>query len=1465
MQFRCLTAYLYNSNGTNDFKVVATAGANLDFLPPYNFDYYSLFPIVSVNNNNQSVFLGFEEDLEFDIFNGFYYILGDFNLITATAPIPNVDQSFNETLAFTPSIERPLIADNGNVIVTQRGSQGSSERILNLYNNDLDLIQTIAATGPNFSQLGTSPGISDDGQVVTFYGDLSVPGAATLGLSPGPGIFASIDTTSGRKIQRVAGIAGNGFLDPGETFDDVNGNSIFDVGEIDIGPFSSFGSNSRVGVNSVGNAYDANVAYIAFDNSGNEGVYTSRISLLDPQNLTFAVSEPRSVIKVGDAFPNTTSIVQDVEIYDPINTLGQVAFWANTTVGEVVSVAKPPGVVVEKSWGTVQDGSITFKVRLTDSLADDLILNFRTVDGSANSGGLQNEKQDFTGITAGTLTFKAGNLTPEEGDITISLLDNEISVTDTQFEFFARNTAYKDWNQKRADIDIVSDKPPEITDLGYRVDKFFNDPSTDFQTVGLTSDENFYLVLSAQNQNVFVNPQLSTSPFLKTLSDDLGGDTNSQAYTNAQQLVSQLSASGGSWTFSKGTVYDKNRPPVLAVRGTASLLDIWDDSNPNGVGYEQFQANFGSVSTWLQKASHPEKYQNGTPLNLKPHITGHSLGGALAQWIAGEYLANTDSSFALADIVAFNTPAISEAGANKIDLSRVDSVTLNIMSADLVSLAGNDYLTGSNVNLWDYSLGILGQGSVFDFFGGDRGVFNTHSAPMYLTENGTLAQPSPLSKTTISSSQASDFFFTYFPDLDYFALVTAVTIITNIVPLPELFGIPNELIGPALTFRGTTEFGRRNLGENLRIILESVETIQSAWQAGVNAYNSAVNYGTAAWQTLIDQAKSVLQIFESSTQTVPSSISGSSDLDSAFLLAQSYLTQFANSVTFGNDMVTAFGGELDAQVVNNLRQQWLAGDFSKLPTIQIVPSAQIGGKNGAFTALGEIYIADTFLNQNLNNVDAVVSVLIEEIGHWVDTQVHSFDAPGDEGEIFASVVQGITLSPQQLQALKNENDFVILSLEQPTSFNETVIDNFWKAIKFFSPEAWQALGSYPDEAWIAMRSWGETGWSAVSQWSPENWTASKQLTSAQWQATEQFTENDWNNVLQASPNTQPLAANVTPTTNEDTSVIINILANASDPDGDPLTLTLATLPTNGTALVNDNATPADPGDDFVTYTPTLNFNGTDSFTYTVNDGKGGTATATVTMTVTPVNDPPTLAAAIPNQTATELLPFTYTVADTSFNDVDTGDSLTYSATLTSGNPLPTWLTFDASNRSFSGTPGAPDVGSLDIKITAIDSQGATADDDFTLQVVSINKVLGSSTSETLPGTASSDLMEGHEGRDTLDAGPGDDILIGGPGSDTLTGGAGRDYFVYTNINERTDRITDFTPNEDLLDLRGLFNSMGYTGTDPIADGYLLIAASGSGSSVRIDVDGPIGPAAFRTLVTLDAIAPAALTPSQYLI
>ena len=97
-------------------------------------------------------------------------------------------------------------------------------------------------------------------------------------------------------------------------------------------------------------------------------------------------------------------------------------------------------------------------------------------------------------------------------------------------------------------------------------------------------------------------------------------------------------------------------------------------------------------------------------------------------------------------------------------------------------------------------------------------------------------------------------------------------------------------------------------------------------------------------------------------------------------------------------------------------------------------------------------------------------------------------------------------------------------------------------------------------------------------------------------------------------NAPPLAVDDAAQTAEDTPVTIAVLANDSDPDGDPLTLAEVSAPEHGTAV------PAATG--AVRYTPEPNFNGTDRFTYVVGDGSGLTAQAAVDVTVRPVDDPP---------------------------------------------------------------------------------------------------------------------------------------------------------------------------------------------------------------------------------------------------
>lgn len=97
-------------------------------------------------------------------------------------------------------------------------------------------------------------------------------------------------------------------------------------------------------------------------------------------------------------------------------------------------------------------------------------------------------------------------------------------------------------------------------------------------------------------------------------------------------------------------------------------------------------------------------------------------------------------------------------------------------------------------------------------------------------------------------------------------------------------------------------------------------------------------------------------------------------------------------------------------------------------------------------------------------------------------------------------------------------------------------------------------------------------------------------------------------------NDAPVAQDDIVTTPEDTPVVINVLENDSDPEGNPLTVATGSLPTNGTIIINANQT--------VTYTPNQDFWGVDSFSYTVSDGEHTSTAATGNITVSAVNDAP---------------------------------------------------------------------------------------------------------------------------------------------------------------------------------------------------------------------------------------------------
>ena len=185
----------------------------------------------------------------------------------------------------------------------------------------------------------------------------------------------------------------------------------------------------------------------------------------------------------------------------------------------------------------------------------------------------------------------------------------------------------------------------------------------------------------------------------------------------------------------------------------------------------------------------------------------------------------------------------------------------------------------------------------------------------------------------------------------------------------------------------------------------------------------------------------------------------------------------------------------------------------------------------------------------------------------------------------------------------------------------------------------------------------------------------------------------------------PLASNDTASTDEDTPVNINVLANDVEPDGDTLNISSVTQGANGTVSTNPDKT--------LKYSPAQDFFGSDSFTYTVDDGHGGTSTATVNVTVNAVNDAPVFTINLLSQTvqySDPITPVTVSVSDV--------DDATADLTLSVLSSLPAGLTATpngAGSLTISGNPLVV-AGVYPINLKVVDPHNATTNATVTITV-----------------------------------------------------------------------------------------------------------------------------------------------------
>jgi len=185
-------------------------------------------------------------------------------------------------------------------------------------------------------------------------------------------------------------------------------------------------------------------------------------------------------------------------------------------------------------------------------------------------------------------------------------------------------------------------------------------------------------------------------------------------------------------------------------------------------------------------------------------------------------------------------------------------------------------------------------------------------------------------------------------------------------------------------------------------------------------------------------------------------------------------------------------------------------------------------------------------------------------------------------------------------------------------------------------------------------------------------------------------------------NTPPVANDTSATTNEDTTVTITL--SGSDVDGDSLTFSIVSGPSNGTlgAIISTGPTTAT-----VDYSPNLNFNGTDSFVFQANDGNGGTDNATATITINAVNDPPSFLAGPTVTVLEDSGAQTYANWATSISAGpadESGQTVTFTVTNDNNALFAVQPSVDSSG-TLTFTPAANAYGSANITVVAQDNGG----------------------------------------------------------------------------------------------------------------------------------------------------------------
>jgi pimeloyl-ACP methyl ester carboxylesterase len=490
----------------------------------------------------------------------------------------------------------------------------------------LSKFTTLADTS-KFADVGNVPGISDDGHVIAFVASKTVAGKTSAGLYVATDLAGGTFTTP----LLVAGSSGNGILEPGETFDDLDGDGKFspEIGEMDDGPFANLDLVAAVAVErSAGNI--CRIVFTAetprFGGKGEEwrrSLLQARIDVGDRPNplksfgVLATIGEP-----VGDAANGlVTAEATDFSIHDPLNTLGDAVFWVKSGANSAIVKASSYNTALE--------------------ILDHRHFYSKTAPAAGTYRRLSAPGAEMRGLAAdgvSTLLIRAvAQDQPGQVEISISALEDD--------------------SQSQADV-------------GSARDALARDQLVNGKSVSLTEDPDAkgtyraFVLLQA--------PMDFTRPDKAHAARDAGLGFNNPRVLKLRARF--FPTAGGEWTIERKL--ELHRPPVVLLHGLHDKKESWNwalEDDP------RFSVSVPSYEDWNGKAFTtiverlPAYVQTALlPLRKKGiaatqfDAVGHSMGGLLLRLFASDTrIAGIDTKYRRSDnylkgdlhkLVTLNTP-----------------------------------------------------------------------------------------------------------------------------------------------------------------------------------------------------------------------------------------------------------------------------------------------------------------------------------------------------------------------------------------------------------------------------------------------------------------------------------------------------------------------------------------------------------------------------------------------------------------------------------------------------------------------------------------------------------------------------------------------------------------------------------------------------------------------------------------